>query len=258
MMVVLDHYSKFVCVKAMPSATSARVIAYLRDAVFGTFNVPEYLVSDNGSQFTSGAFKDFLRYYGVTHVRTPLYSPQSNAVERVNRTLLAAIRSYITVDHRRWNENLDAITSALRDLRHESIRCSPHFALFGSHKVHHGTTYQLLRDVDQLTFGDVTTAHPLTYLRKVQSAIREHLQSAYVRTEQRYNLRSRPRAVAPGQMVYVRSHVQSNALNKFASKLAPKFIRAWVVRLLGTTTCELRDHAGTSLGVYHLRDIKTT
>jgi transposase InsO family protein len=52
------------------------------------------VISDNGSQFISKDFKEFIRISGMTHVRTSPYYPQSNGkFERFNRTLKAeAIR----------------------------------------------------------------------------------------------------------------------------------------------------------------------
>ncbi|PIU58308.1 MAG: integrase, partial [Deltaproteobacteria bacterium CG07_land_8_20_14_0_80_38_7] len=46
------------------------------------------IISDNGSQFMSGDFKNFLREVGLTHVRTSRNYPQSNGkIERFHRTL---------------------------------------------------------------------------------------------------------------------------------------------------------------------------
>lgn len=38
--------------------------------------------------------------FGITHLRTPVYSPQSSSSERVNHTVLSAIRTYLDQDHR--------------------------------------------------------------------------------------------------------------------------------------------------------------
>jgi transposase InsO family protein len=46
------------------------------------------LISDNGPQFIARDFKDFLRFKGMTHVRTSPYYPQSNGKqERMQGTL---------------------------------------------------------------------------------------------------------------------------------------------------------------------------
>lgn len=52
---------------------------------------PEYkprLISDNGSQFISKDFTEYLRYTGLQHVRTSIAYPQSNGkIERFHRTI---------------------------------------------------------------------------------------------------------------------------------------------------------------------------
>jgi len=46
-----------------------------------------------------------LQEYGITHMKTRRYAPQSNASERVNQSVLAAIRVNIQDDHTRWDEH---------------------------------------------------------------------------------------------------------------------------------------------------------
>lgn len=46
------------------------------------------IISDNGPQFISRDFKEYIRLAGMTHVRTAPYYPQSNGkLERVNKTV---------------------------------------------------------------------------------------------------------------------------------------------------------------------------
>lgn len=70
----------------------------MEQELFHTYGTPETIVSDNGSQFKSTQFNQLLQAYGVHHVYTAIYSPQANASERVNRSVLAAIRAYIKND----------------------------------------------------------------------------------------------------------------------------------------------------------------
>ena len=46
------------------------------------------VISDNGPQFIARDFKEFIRIFGMTHVRTPPYYPQSNGkLERFHKTI---------------------------------------------------------------------------------------------------------------------------------------------------------------------------
>lgn len=101
--IVLDHFSKFTFLKPLRKFCAKQIIKFLRDDVLFCFGVPEIIVSDNGSQFRCGDFDRFLRKLGITHVYTAVYAPQSNASERVNRSINEALRSYIRSDQREWD-----------------------------------------------------------------------------------------------------------------------------------------------------------
>lgn len=87
--------------------------------------------SDNGAQFTSKTFKEIVDTYKINHLQTAPYSPQSNASERVNQSVLAAIRAYLESDHREWDLYLTEIECALRSSVHTATGVTPFFALFG-------------------------------------------------------------------------------------------------------------------------------
>lgn len=69
--------------------------------------------------------------YKLQHLTTAFYSPQSNASERVNQSVLAAIRTYVENYHRDWNLYLSKIEQALRTSVHSSTGVNPFFELFG-------------------------------------------------------------------------------------------------------------------------------
>jgi len=66
--IVLDHYSKFVFLKAVKRLSAEVVVKYMQQELFHVFGVPETIMSDNGSQFKSEAFQKFLREYKVSHL----------------------------------------------------------------------------------------------------------------------------------------------------------------------------------------------
>lgn len=104
--IVLDHKTKFVLLKTVAKATVAHVNKFLIEEIFYKFGVPEFIHSDDGKPFTSQAFKDLLQIFGIRHIRTAIHSPQSNASERVNQTILSSIRSYLKTDQSKWDEKL--------------------------------------------------------------------------------------------------------------------------------------------------------
>nr|VZH93017.1 unnamed protein product [Spirometra erinaceieuropaei] len=93
-LILVDAYSKWPEIAPLNPATASATIAFLR-RTFSQHGLPEVLVSDNGSQFTSSRFEDFCRQHNIQHLRSPPYHPQSNGqaerfVDTFKRALLKA------------------------------------------------------------------------------------------------------------------------------------------------------------------------
>ena len=90
---LVDAHSKWPEIHELSSTTTDHTIAVLR-RVFAAYGLPQQIVSDNGPQFTSQEFADFLRSNGITHIRTAPYHPSSNgAVERLVQTFKQAMKA---------------------------------------------------------------------------------------------------------------------------------------------------------------------
>ena len=91
-LVIIDAHSKWMEVHPMNSATSQATIEKLR-VTFATHGLPETVVTDNGSSFTSEEFQKFMRQNGVKHIRTAPYHPASNGLaERAVQTFKSAVK----------------------------------------------------------------------------------------------------------------------------------------------------------------------
>lgn len=76
-LVLIDAYSKWPEVAIMGSTTAPLTITRIKDSCARLGNMST-IVSDNGPQFTSEAFKLYCSDQHITHIRTPPYHPQSN------------------------------------------------------------------------------------------------------------------------------------------------------------------------------------
>lgn len=90
-----------------------------------------------------------MKQYEITYTLTAV-RPQANDSERVNRSVIAAIRAYVNPDQKNWDENLNKISCALRSSKHSSIGTTPYYLTFGHHMVTSGSTYSLLRKLNML------------------------------------------------------------------------------------------------------------
>ena len=90
--VIVDAYSKWPEVIMMKTTTASRTIEVLRD-IFARYGLPAQIVSDNGPQFTSAEFSDFLRTNNIKHTRSAPYHPATNGLaERFIQTMKRSLR----------------------------------------------------------------------------------------------------------------------------------------------------------------------
>ena len=67
---------------------------YFDTCMFAAYGLPEQLVSDNGPQFTSTEFAEFMKKNGIKHIRCSPYPPSSNgAAERFVQTFKQSMKA---------------------------------------------------------------------------------------------------------------------------------------------------------------------
>ena len=77
-LIVVDAHSMWPEVIEKSTTSSKRTIEVLRQ-LFARFGLPEQLVSDTGTQFTSKEFAKFTKANGIKHICTTPYHPRWRA-----------------------------------------------------------------------------------------------------------------------------------------------------------------------------------
>ena len=91
-LVIVDAHSKWLEVLPVNNATTATTIEQLQN-VFTTHGLPNTIVSDNGSAFTSDEFSKFTKQNGIEHIKTSPYHPATNGLaERSVQTFKAGLK----------------------------------------------------------------------------------------------------------------------------------------------------------------------
>ena len=80
-MVLVDASTKWLEVGVVPTTSTQQAIKFLR-SVFTTHSLPEILVSDNGSAFTSIEIETFVKRNGFRHIRVAPYIIQLATVQQ--------------------------------------------------------------------------------------------------------------------------------------------------------------------------------
>jgi len=255
MFVVVDWVTKYIIVHPMRNADTGKMIEFLEHEVFLKFSRPRIVLSDNGKQFDSLAFRSLLSKHKIVHMKTAFYCPMVNNAERVNRVLITCIRSLLDNDHREWDENLPAITAAINSAKHQVTGVSPHFANFGRELLLHTNLYTQ-QDLNTPDDPKVAQDMRLSTIRRIQKFVQQRIKRNHEKAKQHYNLRKRTVAFKIGDIVWRRTFGLSSKVDHINRKLDPKFVPAIVKEILGANIYTLEDVVSGKRGRYHAKDIK--
>lgn len=219
--VLVDYHSKWPEVGFMSSVTSEAVMRFLI-AVFSREGFPDAIVSDNGSQFVSHEFRNFLKERGIKHFLSSLYYPQANGqVERFNRVL----KEYIQVAVLERRELTSAVLEYLA-----IYRFSPHMSTGVSPAM-------LLHSRQPRTRLDVAHMAPIRpefASSKLRQEVRERVIQKQRKTKAYVDQRrgAKRLKLQPGDLVKVRN----------SRKTGPKYLGPFrIQRQIGQSTFQLEN-----------------
>ena len=136
--VMIDYGSKWPELKLVREVNTKVIIEFMRE-IFLREGFPEEIVSDNGAQFVSHEFQDFIQGCGCKHFKSSLYHPQANElVERMNRVVGECIKWAVAGNHD-IVRSLRTMLWFYRTTPHSSTKISP-FELLRGRKA--GTRYR--------------------------------------------------------------------------------------------------------------------
>ena len=178
-LILVDAHTKWMDVHLTSSSTSQLTIEKMR-ATFATLGIPEMLVTDNGTAFTSTEFAQFAKQNGIRHVTTSPYHPASNGLaERAVKT---------------FKEGMKKLSSGSLETRISRF-------LFKYRSTPQATTGV---SPAELMFG-----RPLrSQLDLMRPSIQSHVMLHQEQQKYGHDKRAKERNFKPGDLVYVRNFTQ--------------------------------------------------
>lgn len=212
--VIVDAFTKFVIIEPVKSQKTTYVVKILTNLIY-LFGVPNRIVSDRGTAFTSRTFRMFCDQYGIKHILNAVATPRANGqCERYNRTIVQALATTTAgQDPAKWDTAVKQVQSALNTTHNKGIATTPMKALIGC-DVPSAPESQLLAQV-----RDIVDRLDLAKLRQ---DIKAHIGSDQRAQKERYDRKRREATrYKKGDLVLVQ--ITSEMATGSSRKLNPKF-----------------------------------
>lgn len=128
---LIDYATRYPEAVPMPNIETETVAEALV-SIFSRVGIPESMLSDCGTQFTSEVMKEVSRLLSLTQVSTTPYHPMCNGlVEKLNATIKQMLKKMCAERPQDWDRYLPALMFALREVPQASTGFSPFELLYG-------------------------------------------------------------------------------------------------------------------------------
>jgi len=129
-LVATDYMTKWTKAYPLPNKEASTCMTALYNNFFARFGLPMQLHSDQGRNFESKLVAELTKLAGIRRTRTTPFHPRSDGqVERMNRTILAMLRTTAHDCPQDWLDKPPTILAAYRMTPHSSTGVTPNYAM---------------------------------------------------------------------------------------------------------------------------------
>jgi transposase InsO family protein len=137
--VTIDKFTKWPEATPVVKINKQSVVKFIKSIIY-RFRVPNQIITDNGSQFTSGAFQGYCEYLGIQICYVSPAHPESNGqVERANVEILKGLntRTYdgLKKHDKKWIDELPCALWGNRTSLSRAMGETPFFMVYGAEVV---------------------------------------------------------------------------------------------------------------------------
>ena len=128
---LVDYATRYPEAIALKDIETESVAESLVD-IFSRVGVPQEMLTDMGSQFTSKLMAEVSRLISLRQLTTTVYHPMCNGlVERFNGSLKLMLKRMCHERPKDWDRYVDALLFAYREVSQESLKFSPFELVYG-------------------------------------------------------------------------------------------------------------------------------
>nr|KYP53533.1 Uncharacterized protein K02A2.6 [Cajanus cajan] len=133
LIVAVDYFSKWIEAEPVAIISIEKVRTFLWKNVVCRYGVPQVLVSDNGTQFTSERVQNFCKEVRIRMMFTSVELLQSNGQEEsANKVILSGIKRRVEDSGLSWMEELPKVLWSYHTTIHLSIQDTPFNLVYGT------------------------------------------------------------------------------------------------------------------------------
>ena len=134
-LVIVDRFTKYALYIAAPKQLTASGLAeLLLYHVFRHYGLPDGIISDRGSLFTSNFWTDLCYHLAVKRRLSTAFHPQTDGqTERQNQSLEHYLRAFCDYNQADWAQRLILAQYAYNNSWHSATQATPAYLLYGFH-----------------------------------------------------------------------------------------------------------------------------
>jgi hypothetical protein len=243
---IMDMYSRFANAYPIKKPTSTEIILKLQDH-FSKFGLPNEILSDNGSQFISKEFKEFLERMAIKQRNTSIYNPCANGrLERIHGNLKDSLACMATKTFK-WHTFLQWYILYHNSSTNSSTKYAPAEIYLGRHLKLPGEVQYL--DSDSNMNYEEYIKNKMDKCREIQQHVEQNQQrinSKYLQKAGKF----KPKNYQVGDTCYMKNFNNRGALK-------PKFKGPFVIkRILRNGNVIIQEENSMSTTKIHYKHLK--
>jgi transposase InsO family protein len=139
LLVAVEKFSKWIEAIPVTNQEATTVVKFFESITF-LYGIPHSIITDNGSNCTSGKFQEFAKKLGIQISYASVVHPQTNGqVEKSNGLVCSGLKKRLLQPPKcavgAWVEELPSVLWSLRTTPNTSTGYTPFFIIFGAEAV---------------------------------------------------------------------------------------------------------------------------
>ena len=199
-----DYFTKWVEIEHLANIRDVDAKRFVWKNIVTWFGVPHALISDNGLQFDSKAFRSYCGELGITNrYSTPAYLQGNKQSEAVNKVIVNGLKKRLDDAKGKWVEELPHVLWTYRTTPYRSIGETPFSMTYGAE-----TVIPLETSFPTLRTSSFSPSDNNEHLKKNLDLIEEKRENAMVqlayyqqKLKQGYDTNVKLRSLTPGDLI---------------------------------------------------------